>query len=119
MASSAVPATAAISKASSDSTMRDSTARATIESSTIISRMRRRGFRVSGKRSRDLASARSTSANSGDADELQLNVKRLSVEWLHHIFVGTGLERGTNMRHVVLGGAKHDLRLVGMAALAK
>ena len=42
MASSAVPATAAISNAGSASIMRDRTARATIESSTIISRMRRR-----------------------------------------------------------------------------
>src|SRR6185436_12711320 len=108
MASSAVPATAAISNAESASTMRDSTARATIESSTIISRIRRRDGRGAWWRSRDLASARSTSANSGDADELQLDVKRLAVEGLHHIFVGAGLKRGANVSHVVFGRAKHD-----------
>src|SRR4029078_1606722 len=117
MASSAVPATAEISNAGSLSIMRESTARATVESSTIISRMRRRAGGGSGRRSRDLASARSTSLNSGDADELQLDVKRLSVERLHHIFVGARLERRADMRHVIFGGAEDDLRLVAVPAL--
>ena len=59
IASSAVPATAVISNVGSASTIRDSTARATVESSTIISRILRRVSRESEKRSRDLASARS------------------------------------------------------------
>jgi len=41
MACSAVPATAVISNAGSASIMRDRTARATVESSTIIRRIRR------------------------------------------------------------------------------
>src|SRR5213075_2425253 len=119
IASSAVPATPEISNSGSLSIIRDSTARATVESSTIINRMRRRAGRVSGKRSRDLASARSTVSDSGDADELQLDVKRLAVEGFHDIFVGTRLERRADVRHVILGGAEDDLGLVGMAALAK
>ena len=63
-AASAEAATPAISNAGSLSTMRDNTARATVESSTIMRRIRRRAdrelLRGSGKRSRDLASARST-----------------------------------------------------------
>jgi hypothetical protein len=38
-----------------------------------------------------VASARSCRA-SGDADELQLDVKRLAIERLHHIFVRSGLK---------------------------
>src|SRR5690348_8846184 len=52
---------------------------------------------------------------SGDADELELDVKRLSIERLHHIFVRAGLERRANVRHVVFGGAENDLWLVPMA----
>src|SRR5687768_16451813 len=81
--------------------------------------MRRRGGRVASWRSRDLASARSIPASSGDADELKLNVERFAVERLHHIFVRTRLERGANVGHVVLGRAENDLRLVAVAALAK
>src|SRR6185503_3222543 len=101
------------------SIIRDRTARAIIESSTIIIRIRRRGVRGASWRSRDLASARSTSANSGDADELKLDVERLAVEGLHYLFVRTGFERGANVRHIVLGGAKNDLGLVVVAPLAK
>src|SRR4249919_1037706 len=119
MASSAVPATAAISNAESLSIMRDRTAQATIESSTIISRIRRRVGRGAWWRSRDLASARSTSTNSGDADELQFDVKCFPVEGLHHILIRTGFKRRADMRHVVFCGAKHDLGLVGMAALTE
>src|SRR5690349_19537743 len=90
-----------------------------MESSTIIRRMRRLGLDGTVTRSRELASARSTTARSGDADELKLDVQRLAVERLHHIFVGTGFESGTNVRHVVLGGAEHDLWLVAVPALAK
>src|SRR5678810_56559 len=96
--------------------MRDSTARATIESSTIINRIRRRVGRGAWSRSRDLASARSMSG-SGDADELQFDVKRLAVEWLHHIFVGARFERCADVRHVILGRAKHHFGLVGMCLL--
>jgi hypothetical protein len=74
------------------STMRDRTARATIESSTIISRMRRRvgsGALAGGPAIWRAPAPRRP--NSGDADELQFDVKRLAVEGLHHIFVGTGL----------------------------
>src|SRR5205814_9741417 len=56
---------------------------------------------------------------SGDADELELDVERFAVEGLHHIFVGARFQGGTDMRHVILGGAKHDLGLVAVAALAE
>src|SRR5689334_13285343 len=118
MASSAVPATAAISNEPSASMMREKTARATTESSTIISRICRPFGRGASWRSRVVASARSIPA-SGDADELQLDVKRLAVEGLHHIFVRARLERGADVRHVVLGGAEDDLWLVAMSALAE
>src|SRR6266404_3550341 len=51
---------------------------------------------------------------SGDADELELDVERFAVERLHHIFVGARLERRADVRHVVLGCAEHDLRLIAM-----
>src|SRR3954447_3244781 len=117
MASSAVPATAVISNTGSLSMMRDRTARATVESSTIISRIFRPLWRGSERRSRDLASARSTAGISGDADELKLDVESLAVERLHDIFVRTGLKGGPDMSHVILGGAEHDLRLFAVAAL--
>src|SRR6201999_593702 len=105
------------------SIMRDNTARATVESSTIIRRMRRRVpcefRRASWERSRDLASARSTAASSGDADELKLDVKRLAIERLHHIFVGSRFERRTDVRHVVLGRAENHFWLVAVAALTE
>ena len=44
-------------------------------------------------------------------------MERFAVEGLHDIFVGARLERRADMRHVVLGGAEHDLRLIAMAAL--
>ena len=56
---------------------------------------------------------------SGYADELKLDVQRLSIERFHYIFVRTGFERGTDVRHVVLGGAEDDLGLVFMAPLPK
>src|SRR5678815_2142281 len=104
MASSAVPATAAISNAESASTMRDSTARATIESSTIINRIRRRVGRGAWWRSRDLASARSMSG-SGDADEYVM--KPFDRETLHIKLqlVGARFERCADVRHVILGRA--------------
>src|SRR5205823_1544477 len=117
--SSAVPATAQISNAGSLSIIRDRTARATVESSTSIRRIRLRERRGSEKRSRDLASARSTIGDSGDADELELDVQRLAVEGLHDIFVRSRFERRADMGHVVLGRAEHDFRLIRMAALAK
>src|SRR5688572_33469051 len=119
MASSAVPATATISNSPSLSIIRDNTARAIIESSTIINRIVRREVRGATWRSRDLASARSTPAGSGDADELQLDVERLAVERLHHIFVGARFKRGADMRHVVLGRTEDDLGLVVVTTLAK
>ncbi len=54
---------------------------------------------------------------SGDADELKLDVERFPIERLHHIFVGARFEGRANMRHVVLGGAEDDLRLIAVAAL--
>src|SRR5215212_7899008 len=56
---------------------------------------------------------------SGDADELKLDVERFAVERLHDIFVSARFERRANMRHVVLGCAEHDLRLVAVAPLPK
>src|SRR5690349_6593844 len=56
---------------------------------------------------------------SGDADELKLDVKRFPIEGFHHIFVGARFEGCANMRHVILGVAEHDLRLIAVAALAK
>ena len=54
-----------------------------------------------------------------DADELQLDVERFAVERLHHILIGTGFERGADVRHVIFGCAKHHLGLVFVTALAK
>src|SRR5689334_5639533 len=119
IASSAVPATAVISNAGSLSTIRDRTARATVESSTIISRIRRCVLRGSVRRSRDLASARSTGAPSGDADELKLDVQRFAVERLHDVFVRTGFQRRADVGHVVLSRAEHDLGLVGVTTLTQ
>src|SRR5437868_9490582 len=56
---------------------------------------------------------------SGDADELKLDVQRLAVERLHHIFVSARIESRADVGHVVLGGAEDDLGLVGMATLTK
>src|SRR5690606_16579704 len=117
MASSAVPATAAISKLPSPSSIRVSTARATIESSTIIRRMRGRSPRPNP--GPDLASAGIKGAASGDADELELDVQSLAVERLHHILIRAGFQGRADMRHVILGCAEDDLGLVVVAALAK
>src|SRR5579884_1579231 len=54
------------------------------------------------------------SGYSADADELELDVERFAVERLHDIFVGARLERRADMRHVVFGGAEHDLRLIAV-----
>src|SRR3982751_2761225 len=118
MACSAVPATALISKAGSASIMRERTARATVESSTIIRRIGLACGRAPSKRSRDLASARST-RGLRYADELKLDVKRFAVERLHHIFVRACFKRGADVRHVVLGRAEDDLGLVGMTTLTQ
>src|SRR5687768_9028933 len=120
MASSAVPATATISNPPSLSIIRPSTARATIESSTIINRWRRPpgGIDPASWPDRDKAGTPLIAAASGHADELQLDVQRFAIERLHDIFVGAGLERGADVRHVVFGGAEDDLGLVFMAALA-
>ncbi len=53
------------------------------------------------------------------ADELKLDVQRLSIERLHHIFVSAGFKRCSDMRHVIFSGAENDLGLVAMAALTK
>src|SRR5437763_1284525 len=51
---------------------------------------------------------------SGDADELKLDMQRFAVERLHDVFVCACLERGADVRHVVLGRAENDLGLVAM-----
>src|SRR5206468_7841689 len=56
---------------------------------------------------------------SGNADELELDVKRLAIKRLHDVFVSTGFESRADMRHVVFGCAKDDLGLVLMPALAQ
>src|SRR3982750_1361259 len=116
IASSAVPATAAISKPPSLSSMRVRTARATIESSTTIRRMR--GASPRPYPGPVLASAGFT-GELRYADELELDVERLAVERLHHILIRAGFKRRADMRHVIFGRAEHDLGLVAMAALAK
>ena len=52
----------------------------------------------------------STSVASDQPDLLKLGFDDLLVEGLHDVFVRAGAERACDMRHIVLGGAEHDLR---------
>src|SRR3546814_10757083 len=67
--------------------------RTTRLSSTSITRRVRAVGSLSGIRGCGWATERT----SGDADELQFSFERFAIERLHHIFVGTRLDRGADM----------------------
>src|SRR3546814_9351215 len=77
-------------------------ARARTESWTIRTRAGvwpNRGCWVASRGDVDMGAGR----GSGHADDLELALKRLAIERLHHIFVGARLDRGPDIGHAVLG----------------
>src|SRR3546814_18043914 len=80
--------------------------RTTRLSSTSITRRVRAVGSLSGIRGCGWATERT----SGDADELQFSFERFAIERLHHIFVGTRLDRGADMVDAVFGGAEDNAR---------
>src|SRR5262245_31333428 len=62
--------------------------------------------------SEDEARTNGLNRQSDQADFLQLGLDDLLVERLHDVFVGAGMQRARDMRHIVLGRAEHHLGTV-------
>src|SRR3546814_13452009 len=74
--------------------------RTTRLSSTSITRRVRAVGSLSGIRGCGWATERT----SGDADELQFSFERFAIERLHHILLGTRLDRGADLVDAFFGG---------------
>src|SRR3546814_1502669 len=66
-----------------------------------------------------LLSGRPWKPISRKADKLQLDLQRLVIERLHHVFVGTRFDCFADMGHVIFGGAEDNLGLFATWALAQ